>query len=177
MAKLNGYRIVNLTYNVKNNDSSSTNRIIDEHFELDGLQSLMLLKNGGGKSVQIQMLISPFVSPKYRDFGSRPFTDYFQDDKSPTYIATEWLLDNGEKVLIGLMVRKCKSHEVTESNKGLEVYSYVYEYRDKFDEYSIGNIPFSQRTEEGYIIASSHETLDLFASIQKKNKFAMQCSI
>ena len=175
MAKLNGYRIVNLTYNVKNNDSSSTNRIIDEHFELDGLQSLMLLKNGGGKSVQIQMLISPFVSPKYRDFGSRPFTDYFQDDKSPTYIATEWLLDNGEKVLIGLMVRKCKSHEVTESNKGLEVYSYVYEYRDKFDEYSIGNIPFAQRTEEGYIIASSHETLDLFASIQKKNKFAMQC--
>lgn len=76
MAKLNGYRIVNLTYNVKNNDNSSTNRIIDEHFELDGLQSLMLLKNGGGKSVQIQMLISPFVSPKYRDFGSRPFTDY-----------------------------------------------------------------------------------------------------
>ena len=101
-------------------------------------------------------------------------TDYFQDDKTPTYIATEWLLDNGEKVLIGLMVRKCKPHEVTESNKGLEVYSYVYEYRDKFDEYSIGNIPFAQRTEEGYIIASSHETLDLFANIQKRNKFAMQ---
>jgi len=174
MAKLNGYRIVNLVYNVKDNDNSSTNRIIDQHFELDGLQSLMLLQNGGGKSVQIQMLISPFVSPKFRDFGSRHFTDYFQDDKTPTYIATEWVLDNGEKVLIGLMVRKCKPHEVTESNKGLEVYSYVYEYRDKYDEYSIGNIPFAQRTEEGYIIASSHETLDLFASIEKRNKFAMK---
>lgn len=174
MAKLNGYRIVNLTYNVKDNGNSSTNRIIDQNFELDGLQSLMLLQNGGGKSVQIQMLIAPFVSPKYRDFGSRPFTDYFNDDKTPTYIATEWVLDNGEKVLIGLMVRKCKPHEVTDTNKGLEVYSYVYEYKDKFDEYSIANIPFAQKTEEGYIVASTNETLDLFANIKKRNKFAME---
>ncbi|RDY28414.1 hypothetical protein CHL78_005820 [Romboutsia weinsteinii] len=174
MAKLNGYRIVNLTYNVKDNGNTSTNRIIDQNFELEGLQSLILLQNGGGKSVQIQMLISPFVSPKYRDFGSRPFTDYFNDDRTPTYIATEWVLDSGEKVLIGLMVRKCKPNEVTDSNRGLDIYSYVYEYKDKFDKYSIDNIPFAQRTEEGYIISSSQETLELFSNIKKRNKFAME---
>lgn len=175
MAKLNGYRIVNLTYNIKDDNSRTfTNRIMDQHFELDGLQTLMLLQNGGGKSVQIQMLISPFVSPKHRDFGNRPFTDYFTDDKTPTYIATEWLLDNGEKVLIGLMVRKCKPHEVTDTNKGLDIYAYIYEYNNKYDEYSIGNIPFATRTDEGYIVASTQESLELFANIKKRNRFAME---
>ena len=80
MPKLNASRIVNLTYN--NKSENAVNKIVNETFEMDGEHTLNLLRNGGGKTVQIQMLMSPFVSAKYRNLGSRTFEDYFTDEKN-----------------------------------------------------------------------------------------------
>lgn len=169
MPKLNASRIVNLTYN--NKSENAANKIVDETFEMEGEHTLNLLRNGGGKTVQIQMLISPFVSPKYRSLGSRTFEDYFTDEKNPTYIATEWVLENNDKVLIGLAVKKSSSVLDDEEAKGLDIMSYVYEYKDEKDEFSIRNMPFSKHTDRGYTVLSMSEAESLFKKLKTKNKF------
>lgn len=169
MSKLNASRIVNLTYN--NASANAINKIIDETFELGGEHTLNLLRNGGGKTVQIQMMMSPFVSPRFRNLGSRNFEDYFSDEKNPTYIATEWLLENGDKVLIGLAVKKSSSMGDDDGAKGLDIMAYVYEYKDENDEFSIRNMPFSKNTDTGYSVLSMSEAETLFRSLKNKNKF------
>ena len=169
MPKFNATRIVNLTYN--NKSENAVNKIVDETFEMEGEHTLALLRNGGGKTVQIQMMMSPFVSAKYRNLGSRTFEDYFTDEKNPTYIATEWLLENNEKVLIGLAVKKSSSISDDEGVKGLDIMSYVYEYSDVNDEFSIRNIPFAKQTENGYTVLSMSEAENLFKKLKTKNKF------
>lgn len=169
MSKLNASRIVNLTYN--NASANAINKIIDETFELGGEHTLNLLRNGGGKTVQIQMMMSPFVSPRFRNLGSRNFEDYFSDEKNPTYIATEWLLENGDKVLIGLVVKKSSSIGDDDNSKGLDIMSYVYEYKNESDEYSIRNMPFSKNTDTGYTVMSMSEAESLFKTLKNKNKF------
>lgn len=170
MSKLGAYRIVNLTYN--NNSQNAVNKIIDELFELKSEHSLMLLRNGGGKTVQIQMLMSPFVSPKYRNLGSRNFEDYFTDERNPTYIVTEWDLENNDKVMIGIAVKKANSILLDEDTNSLDVRAFVYEYQNENDEFGIRKMPFSKNTDRGYTVMSMGDADALFKNMKSKNKFA-----
>ena len=170
MSKLGAYRIVNLTYN--GNSQNAVIKVIDETFELDSKDSLMLLRNGGGKTVSIQMLISPFVSPKYRHLGERKFEDYFTDTKNPTYIVTEWDLENNDKVMIGIVVKKSSNILLDEDSNALDIKSFIYEYKDKNDEFGIRRIPFSKNTDRGYTVMSMSESENLFKGLKSKNKYA-----
>ena len=71
MSKIARIRILNLNYN------NNTIKIDDETFDLGGQNTLISLRNGGGKSVLVQMIVSLFVNRTYRDFGDRPFKSYF----------------------------------------------------------------------------------------------------
>jgi hypothetical protein len=53
MSKINAVRITNLNYN------NNSIRISDETFQLGGQSTLMSLRNGGGKSVLVQMMTAP----------------------------------------------------------------------------------------------------------------------
>ena len=100
MSKISRIRILNLNYN------NNTIKIDDETFDLGGQNTLISLRNGGGKSVLVQMIVSLFVNRTYRDFGDRPFKSYFTTNR-PTFLMTEWILDNGiDRFLAGMMVRK-----------------------------------------------------------------------
>ena len=71
MSKYNAVRIVNLNYN------KNTMKINDETFNFGGESTLMSLRNGGGKSVMVQMLMAPFLNARYRDLKDRKFSSYF----------------------------------------------------------------------------------------------------
>ena len=86
MSKINAIRLINLNYN--NNNI----RISDEVFRLNGESTLLSLRNGGGKSVLVQMITAPFVHKQYRKTKDRPFESYFTTSK-PTFIMVEWALD------------------------------------------------------------------------------------
>lgn len=88
MSKINALRLINLNYN---NDAI---RISDETFYMNGQSTLLSLRNGGGKSVLVQMMSAPFVHKRYRDAKDRPFESYFTGSK-PTFILVEWVLDQG----------------------------------------------------------------------------------
>ena len=71
MSKINAIRLINLNYN------NNAIRISDETFQLGGQSTLLSLRNGGGKSVLVQMISAPFVHKQYRKTKDRPFESYF----------------------------------------------------------------------------------------------------
>ena len=105
MSRINAVRIINLNYN------NNLNLVSDETFLMNGVNTLMTMDNGGGKSVLIQMMIAPFVHKQYRLLNKRPFESFFTSSK-PTFVLVEWLLDHGAGyVLTGMMVRKSQDAE------------------------------------------------------------------
>lgn len=123
MSRMNRIRIVNLSYN------QDAIRIDDECFELVNENTLFSLRNGGGKSVLIQMLTAPFVHKRYRDTLDRPFASYFNTNQ-PTFILVEWSLDQeAGYVLTGMMVRKNQeTKEDDEQRPELEMINFIHEY-------------------------------------------------
>lgn len=133
MSKINRLRIMNLNYN------NNTIRIDDETFDMGGETTLLSLRNGGGKTVLVQMVTSLFVNKAYRDFEERPFKSYFTTNK-PTFIMVEWLLDHGQGYfLTGMMVRKCQNPEEN-GNEELEMLNFTGSYKSPC-EYDLDNIP------------------------------------
>ena len=135
MSRINRIRIVNLNYN------NNAIRIDDECFELVNENTLLSLRNGGGKSVLIQMLTAPFVHKRYRDTSDRPFASYFTTNQ-PTFILVEWSLDHeAGYVLTGMMVRKNQELKEDEDHRfDLEMINFIHEYTSEND-YDIQNFP------------------------------------
>lgn len=142
MSKMNRVRIINLNYN------NNAIRIDDEIFLLGGESTLFSLRNGGGKSVLVQILTAPFVHKRYRDTKDRPFHSYFTTNK-PTFILVEWALDGGAGyVLTGMMVRKSQEDNEDEIRDDLEVIHFIHEYKHA-NGYDIERIPFIEQTQDG----------------------------
>ena len=124
MSKINAVRLINLNYN------NNSIRISDETFRFNGESTLLSLRNGGGKSVLVQMMMAPFVHRRYQNAKDRPFAGYFTTNK-PTFILVEWKLDQGAGyVLTGMMVRR--SQEIDEAHQDeLEIVNFISEYKEQ----------------------------------------------
>lgn len=133
MSKISRIRILNLSYN---HDSI---KIDDETFDFGGESTLISLRNGGGKSVLVQMIVSLFVNKTYRDFADREFKSYFTTNR-PTFIMTEWQLDNNsnERFIAGMMVRKNQRDDNVDED--LEMYTFTGSY-SRGCRYDLDNIP------------------------------------
>lgn len=164
MSNINNVRIVNLNYN------NNTIKIDDETFYFDGENTMLNLRNGGGKSVLVQMLMAPFVNRRHRDLGDRPFESYFTS-KTPTYILVEWNLEDGAGYLLtGMMVRKKESTSDENSKDNLDIVNFTYEYKHK-NEYDIKNIPIIEENEGIRRIKSFVNSKKLFEDLKKDNNY------
>ncbi len=133
MSKINRIRIMNLNYN------SNTIKIDDEMFDLNGETTLLSLRNGGGKTVLVQMVISLFVNSSYRNFTDRPFKSYFTTNH-PTFVISEWKLDHDNGYfLAGMMVKKCQNLEEN-NNEDLDIITFTGSYKGECD-YCIDTLP------------------------------------
>ncbi|MGV8983592.1 hypothetical protein [Clostridium sp.] len=131
MPKLSKTRIINLNYN----DGKRT--IYNELFDYgNGKDALFSMENGIGKTVLIQFFLQPFIRNK-RDLAGRKFEEYFNGN-APTYIIHEVLLDNGEKLLVGMIIKKDNSED--EKNK-LRILAFTNRY-SRPNDFDIINIPF-----------------------------------
>ena len=163
MSRINRIRIVNLNYN------HNAIRIDDECFDLVNENTLLSLRNGGGKSVLIQMITAPFVHKRYRDAGERRFESYFTTNQ-PTFIMVEWSLDqDAGYVLTGMMVRKNQeSKEEDENRPELEMINFVHEYEVE-NEYDIKNFPLLIQDQNKKTLKGFHVCRQLFEQC-KQNK-------
>lgn len=160
MSKINKIRFVNLNYNY------NTMKIDDEKFYLDGENAMLNLRNGGGKSVLVQMIMAPFVNRRYRNTKDRAFESYFTSGV-PTYILIEWKLDDGAGYLLtGMMVRKREAASDENSKERLDIINFIHEYREK-NEYDINSIPIVEEKNERKIIKSFTNCKSLFEALKK----------
>ena len=143
MSKINAIRLINLNYN------NNAIKVSDETFHMNGQSTLLALRNGGGKSVLVQMMMAPFIHKRYRDAKDRPFESYFTTGK-PTFILVEWVLDQGAGyVLTGLMVRRSQeiAQEGAELRDELEIISIISEYQDRCIQ-DIHHLPVVEKTKK-----------------------------
>ncbi|MBW9152247.1 hypothetical protein [Clostridium estertheticum] len=160
MSKINALRIVNFSYN------NNSMKIDDETFELGGESTLLSLRNGGGKSVLVQLMMAPFVNKRYRDLKDRKFNSYFTKS-SPSYILTEWALDGGVGyVLIGMMVRKRSLSSDDDSTEDLDIITFIHEYRNSSN-YDINNFPAVEIEKNIKKIKSFGNTKGLLETLKK----------
>ena len=159
MSKINAIRLINLNYN------NNAIKISDETFHLNGDSTLLSLRNGGGKSVLVQMMTAPFVHKRYRDAKDRPFESYFTGSRL-TFILVEWALDQGAGyVMTGMMVRKRQeiSGEETGSGEELEIVNLISEYKERCL-LDISHLPVVEKTKKEITLKSFGACRQLFES-------------
>ncbi len=159
MSKINAIRLINVNYN------NNAIRISDECFHLNGESTLLSLRNGGGKSVLVQMVTAPFVHKRYRDAKDRPFESYFTTNK-PSFILVEWVLDGGAGyVLTGMMVRR--SQDVGEgSAESLEMVNLISEYREPCIQ-DIHHLPVIEKGKKEMVLKNFAACRQMFESYKK----------
>lgn len=158
MSKISRIRILNLGYN------HDTIKIDDETFDFGGESTLISLRNGGGKSVLVQMIMSQFVNKSFRDLGDRQFKSYFTSNR-PTFIMTEWQLDNNiTRFISGMMVRKNQKED--NDAEELEMYTFTGSYSAACC-YDIDNIQVVKQEGNRRILKGFVECRNLLDNISK----------
>lgn len=160
MSKINAVRLINLNYN------NNAIRISDETFHLNGESTLISLRNGGGKSVLVQMITALFVHKRYQNAKDRPFASYFTTNK-PTFILVEWKLDQGAGyVLTGMMVRR--NQEISEERQDeLEMINFIAEYKERCA-VDIHHLPVVEKTKRDVTLKSFHVCRQLFETYKRE---------
>lgn len=159
MSKINAVRFINLNYN------NSAIRISDETLFMNGESTLLSLRNGGGKSVLVQMMTAPFVHKRYRDAKDRPFYSYFTTNK-PSFILVEWALEQGAGyVLTGMMVRKNQDVEDV-SGEALEMINFISEYSQPCLQ-DIHHLPVVEKGKKEMILKNFSACRQLFESYKQ----------
>lgn len=167
MSKINAVRFINLNYN------NNAMKINDECMQFSGKSTLLSLRNGGGKTVLVQMMTAPFVHRGKQKTKDRPFESYFTTAK-PSFILVEWLLDGGAGyVLTRLMVRK--NQEISEEKTdALEMMAIISEYKEPCMQ-DIHHLPVVEQNEKTMKLKSYNSCRKLFEDYKKDKKISFFC--
>lgn len=167
MSKINAVRFINLNYN------NNAMKINDECMQFSGKSTLLSLRNGGGKTVLVQMMTAPFVHRGKQKTKDRPFESYFTTAK-PSFILVEWLLDGGAGyVLTGLMV--WKNQEISEEKTdALEMMAIISEYKEPCMQ-DIHHLPVVEQNEKTMKLKSYNSCRKLFEDYKKDKKLSFFC--
>lgn len=167
MSKINAVRFINLNYN------NNAMKINDECMQFSGKSTLLSLRNGGGKTVLVQMMTAPFVHRGKQKTKDRPFESYFTTAK-PSFILVEWLLDGGAGyVLTGLMVRK--NQEISEEKTdALEMMAIISEYKEPCMQ-DIHHLSVVEQNEKTMKLKSYNSCRKLFEDYKKDKKLSFFC--
>ena len=159
MSKISAIRFINLNYN---DDMTS---VSDKTFFCNGINTLMALENGGGKSVLIQMITALFVQKRFRDAKNRPFGGFFNSHK-PTFIMVEWEREQkAGYVLTGMMVRKSQKNQNAKEND-LEMINFISEYKEQCER-DIHHLPVVTKTDKELVLKSFADCRTIFDNFRR----------
>lgn len=153
MPKLSKFRVANLIFN-------DTRHIYDEVFDFNGgSNGMMLLANGGGKTVLTQMMLQPVI-PR-TDLKTRKFADYFKNNHKPTLLMSEWLLDSDAgKLLTGIVIQNSvrRKRGQDDDQDVLKITAFVIEYH-RSETFNIDTIPVIQRDAQGHRLMRGYDEI------------------
>ena len=163
MPQISKIRITNFSYN------DGKRLIADELFDFankedkTALNSLINLKNGGGKSVLVQLMLQP-IHPKAKVAG-RKIESFFTKASDHCFVAIEWFKDNStEKLMTGIAMASGEStNNIEDDAKGRPVkyYTFISHYSDYSNTYNIVRLPLSKRDGSSFIAAPFNEVRDM----------------
>ncbi len=155
MPQINRIRIINFSYN---NDKR---HIVDERFDFyKGENALLSLKNGGGKSVLVQLIMQPII-PMVKIQG-RKFQDFFKKKKTPTFALIEWKLESeGGYLLTGICIanRETTTRDNQDQENTIKYFTFTVSY-NKGNICDIYNIPFCRKVDSNISILSFKDASD-----------------
>ncbi len=156
MATISKIRLANIQY------EGGLKRYNDETFLLDGNNTALILENGGGKTVLVQMILQA-VLPRHNHSG-RKVWETLQLSSGAAHIAIEWLLDERPRRYLLTALTLYLNSGKLESNL------YVTEYISS-DKGTIEDLPFSIDTEDGKKRPASNGEINDYYLKQKKEHF------
>lgn len=154
MPSISRIRITNLVY------ENGAKRYGDEIFQFDGWNGVILLENGGGKTVFVQAVLQTVLP--HTPLAERKAKDTFSLENSSAHLAVEWIIN--EKP------RRYALTAVTlfSSKNGMDSYKYVYEY-EPGDEHSLDSLPFVRKGADGRLRPSSKEEMSDYYQLMNRS--------
>ncbi|MBB5172363.1 hypothetical protein [Texcoconibacillus texcoconensis] len=134
MPSISKIRFTNVVY------EGGDKRYNDDLFRFDGHNGVLILENGGGKTVFIQTAIQAIL-PNFEVAG-RKVKDTLQLQGSPAHIAIEWILsDHPRRYAVTAVTLYMQDDEIKR-------YRYAYEYEEG-DAHAIEHLPFAREASSG----------------------------
>lgn len=152
MPAISRIRLVNLVF------ENGAKQYRDETFQFDGHNGVILLENGGGKTVFVQAVLQAVLP--HSALAERKARDTFDLANNPLHVAVEWITNEKPRRYALTAVTLFAGRE------GLDSYKYVYEY-ESGDEHSLEKIPFVREGSGGLRPASKEEMNDYYQQMSK----------
>lgn len=131
MPRINKIRVANIKYDY------NKKQMPDITIEPGGLDTILLLGNGGGKSLLIQLALQT-VLPNAK-MGKRRISDLLVGDSYTGHVAVEWTLDREGEAEHYLVTGFCFTEGYGENP--LRYYNYLFDY-DRESDLSLAKLPF-----------------------------------
>lgn len=144
MPVISKIRFTNIIY--ENGDK----RFNDDIFQFEGHNGVILLENGGGKTVFVQTAIQAMLP--HEEVADRKIKDTLMLENNAAHIAIEWIMDEHPR-------RYALTAVTLFMNKGsVDSHKFVYEYGDD-DDNSIEKLPFVRESIGGNKRAATKEEM------------------
>jgi hypothetical protein len=155
MPVISKIRLTNVIY------ETGAKRFNDGIFEFDGYNGVILLENGGGKTVLIQTTLQAVLP--HADLGERKIKDTLSLEGGASHIAIEWILNDRPRRYALTAVTLFLAPE------GLKSLRYVYDY-SAGDNHSIVNIPFVKQNQDGKTRPASRQEMQEYYQYMQSQK-------
>ena len=149
MPAISRIRFTNLVF------EDGAKRYNDVIFQFDTYNGVILLENGGGKTVLVQAVLQTILP--HTLLGERKAKDTFVLENSPAHLAVEWLITDRPR-------RYALTAVTLFHSKKYGFHKYVYEYGSG-DENSLEELPFVRKGQNGHTRPSSKEMADYYQCI------------
>lgn len=133
-------------------------RYDDETFHFGDKNSILILENGGGKTVFIQAAMQAIIP--HSSLGDRTIKDTLYLENGPAHIAIEWTLNEKPKQYVVTAVTLYRRNNLIESLR------YVYTYGER-DEHRLEQIPFILGEENERYVATREQMLHYYQTVAK----------
>ncbi|SFG15848.1 Chromosome segregation ATPase [Desulfotomaculum arcticum] len=158
MPAISKIRFTNVIY------EGGAKRYNDDIFQFDGYNGIILLENGGGKTVFIQAAIQAVLP--HQDLAERKIKDTLLLQGSSAHVAIEWIINEHPRryavTAVTLFIR----------NDNLDSYRYVYEY-EAGGSGAIEDLPFVREGKTGEKRpAAAGEMQDYYYEMTRKSMLA-----
>ena len=155
MPAISRVRLTNIIY------ENGAKRFNDDIFEFDGHNGVILLENGGGKTVLIQTVLQAVLP--HSNLGERRIQDTLSLEGGASHIAIEWILNDRPRRYGITAVTLFLAPE------GLRSLRYAYDYSSG-DDHSIENLPFVKENREGNIRPTGRQEIQEYYQYMQNQK-------